>query len=130
MKSVALKFPAIRHHLITKPLLFSSKSKFYPLPKIMTSSSKPITDFFPPSKRAKKTNTIGKCTSPDGGAGPTPIKKNQKEDVGSGLSEEQKVRAEFNKSLAKAKSNLRVCKERLIKCEIFILYHVFCLISV
>ncbi|PWA35173.1 Uracil-DNA glycosylase [Artemisia annua] len=80
----------------------------------MTSSSKPITDFFPPSKRSKKTITIGACTSPDG---PTPIKKKQEEDVGFDLSEEQKVRAEFNKSLAKAKSNLRLCKERLIKCE-------------
>ncbi|GJW33591.1 uracil-DNA glycosylase [Tanacetum coccineum] len=71
----------------------------------MTSSSKPITDFFPPSKRAKKT-TIGACMN-----GTTPIKK--QEDVGSGLSEEQKARVEFNKSLAKAKLNLRVCKQRL-----------------
>lgn len=35
--------------------------------------------------------------------------------MGSGLSQEQKVRAEFNKSLAKAKLNLRVCKERVSK---------------
>nr|GEV86477.1 uracil-DNA glycosylase [Tanacetum cinerariifolium] len=80
----------------------------------MTSSSKPITDFFPPSsKRAKKTTTttIGACTSPDGGDGLSPIKK--EEVVGSGLSSEQKVRVEFNKSLAKAKFNLRLCKQRL-----------------
>ncbi|XP_071733141.1 uracil-DNA glycosylase, mitochondrial [Rutidosis leptorrhynchoides] len=101
-------------------------------------SSKPITDFFPPSKRSKtitsqtplpssssfqktfisvpqKSTAAAAATaaapeSMDGG-GPTP----DPIQGSSSLSAEQKVRVHFNQSLAKAKRNLKICKERVFK---------------
>ncbi|XP_026383024.1 uracil-DNA glycosylase, mitochondrial-like [Papaver somniferum] len=81
----------------------------------LMSSSKSITDFFsPPPKRIKISETlISKPTtiSAHSKSGPDNV------DDGSSLSVEQKTKIEFNKSLARAKRNLKICTDRVSKSK-------------
>ncbi|MCL7028107.1 hypothetical protein MKW94_019158 [Papaver nudicaule] len=77
----------------------------------MSSSSKPITDFFsPPSKRIKISETLV--------SKPTAISVHSESGPdGSSLSIEERTKIEFNKSLARAKQNLKICTDRVSKSK-------------
>ncbi|KAI3953008.1 hypothetical protein MKX01_028700 [Papaver californicum] len=78
-----------------------------------SSSSKFITDFFsPPPKRIKISEALI--------SKPTIISAHSKsgpDNDGSNLSIEQRTKIEFNKSLARAKRNLRICTDRVSKSK-------------
>ncbi|KAJ0669790.1 putative uracil-DNA glycosylase [Helianthus annuus] len=105
-------------------------------PTYKMASSKPITDFFPPSKRSKvvasaasssfepsfKRSSISVLQKPTttvaAAAASTPPESIDDDDGPakvSSLTAEQKLRVQLNQSLAKAKRNLRVCAERVQK---------------
>nr|KAJ0189933.1 hypothetical protein LSAT_V11C800402080 [Lactuca sativa] len=98
-------------------------------------SAKAITDFFPPAKRSKvvaaaasslesssKKSILSVSQKPTTNAVPFPSTTPESVD-GSGvqlspssnLNEEQKLRVQFNQSLAKAKRNLKICAGRVSK---------------
>nr|XP_043613924.1 uracil-DNA glycosylase, mitochondrial [Erigeron canadensis] len=102
-------------------------------------SSKSITDFFSPSSKRPKPSSssfepcfkksiisvpqkptaaaAAAATSPEPNSddGPTPTSIGAKAGSCSSLTSEQKLRVQVNRSLAKAKLNLRICKERVLK---------------
>ncbi|KAL8218477.1 hypothetical protein R6Q57_021850 [Mikania cordata] len=95
-------------------------------------SSKAITDFFPPSKRSKgvasapssfETSLKRSCIKPSTGAAASTPPDSVDDDGttkvrsadSSNLTAEQKLRVQFNQSLANAKRNLRICAERVSK---------------
>ncbi|MFS8001023.1 putative uracil-DNA glycosylase [Helianthus anomalus] len=128
------RFPAtILLHQHQHSALLGTNSSLNPTYKM--ASSKPITDFFPPSKRSKVVATaapssfepsfkrssisvLQKPTTTVAAAASTPPESIDGDDGPakvSSLTAEQKLRAQFNQSLAKAKRNLRVCAERVHK---------------
>ncbi|XP_023758176.1 uracil-DNA glycosylase, mitochondrial [Lactuca sativa] len=121
-----LTFPAII--LQKNPLFFTN-------PNHKMASAKAITDFFPPAKRSKvvaaaasslesssKKSILSVSQKPTTNAVPFPSTTPESVD-GSGvqlspssnLNEEQKLRVQFNQSLAKAKRNLKICAGRVSK---------------
>ncbi|OVA04602.1 Uracil-DNA glycosylase [Macleaya cordata] len=95
-------------------LLFSATSA---LP--LMASPKTLTDFFNPAKRLKVSETlVPKSTisslSKSGTSGSDDDNKN---DDSSSLTIEQRSKIEFNKSLARAKRNLKICAEKFSKSK-------------
>ncbi|KAL4575548.1 hypothetical protein LXL04_022395 [Taraxacum kok-saghyz] len=92
-------------------------------------SAKAITDFFPPAKRSKVAAAASSLEPPLKKRSFLPVSQKSTpsttpislDDDGvqlsppSDLNEEQKLRAQFNQSLAKAKRNLKICAARVSK---------------
>ncbi|KVI05259.1 uracil-DNA glycosylase, mitochondrial [Cynara cardunculus var. scolymus] len=114
-------FPAIILHKIPVFLVKSTHNM---------ASSKAITDFFPPAKRSKaassfepslKRNFLDVPQKPTTDAVPSSLPESIQDDEpttvqtspSSTLTAEQKLKVQFNQSLAKAKRNLRICAERV-----------------
>ncbi|KAI3730399.1 hypothetical protein L1987_61569 [Smallanthus sonchifolius] len=125
-----VRFPAITLH--QQSMLFGS-SGLNPTPKM--ASSKAITDFFPPSKRSKGAAAVPSSFEPSIKRSSISVPQNPTttcaalstppesiDDDGhttvqpsssSNLTAKQKIRVQFNQSLANAKRNLRICAERV-----------------
>ncbi|KAI7732888.1 hypothetical protein M8C21_015366, partial [Ambrosia artemisiifolia] len=126
-----VRFPAIitshqyqYQHQQQSCVLLLATSSLNPTHKQM-GSSKPITDFFSPSKRSRppppaapssfepslKRSSVSVSSKPT--TTTTPPESIDGDGSPSNLTSEQKLRVQLNQSLAKAKRNLRVCAERV-----------------